>query len=90
VTVSRRGLFGLFAGLAVAPKAALMGSASEPALAAGVGRWTYQWIADGVPITGANGATLTLTSDMVGKVLNLAYTAGADDPPPNDAVRLAS
>ncbi len=57
----------------------------------------YQWSADGVPIPGATGATLTPGPDLVGKTLNVTVTAsknGYDDVAvssvPTSAVALAT
>jgi VCBS repeat-containing protein len=40
----------------------------------GLGTLTYQWMADGVVIQGATGATLTLTSDQVGKAITVVVS----------------
>jgi VCBS repeat-containing protein len=48
----------------------------------GLGTLTYQWMADGVAIQGATGATFTLTPDQVGKAITVAisYTDGYGTP----------
>jgi Ca2+-binding RTX toxin-like protein len=48
----------------------------------GLGTLTYQWMADGVAIQGATGATFTLTPDQVGKAITVvvSYTDGYGTP----------
>ena len=48
----------------------------------GLGSLTYQWLADGVAIEGATGATFTLTPDQVGKAITvvISYTDGYGTP----------
>jgi VCBS repeat-containing protein len=48
----------------------------------GLGTLTYQWMADGVAIQGATGATFTLTPDQIGKAITVvvSYTDGYGTP----------
>lgn len=47
-----------------------------PTLAGGP---TYQWSADGAPIAGATGPTLTLTTQQAGRVVNVTVTGTLED-----------
>ena len=44
----------------------------------GLGTFSYQWLADGTPITGATASTFELTQDQVGKAITVvaSYTDG--------------
>ncbi|TNC42929.1 carboxypeptidase regulatory-like domain-containing protein, partial [Mumia zhuanghuii] len=59
------------------------------------GRWSlpgldhsYAWRADGEPITGTSGNTLTLTADLVGKKITVVVTASATGFEPSPAESL--
>lgn len=80
MTTSRRGLFGLFAGLVLTPKAALFGSAATTVAAPAwvqqiPGLHTYQWFADGKPIDGATGSTYTLTEADIDREIGVRLAA---------------
>lgn len=51
--------------------------ANAPGWAPGNVTFTYQWIADGVPIAGATGATLSLGKSLVGSSISVTVTGSA-------------
>ncbi|MEY4976099.1 MAG: hypothetical protein RIQ97_1294, partial [Pseudomonadota bacterium] len=60
----------------------LSAQATEITDADGLGAFSWQWLANGVPISGATGTTLDLTQDHVGKRISarVGYTDGLGNP----------